>query len=89
MCANTLLLYSLTPRNIFFGYDYVIYLLGIVALSAAAAALYFVIPHFDDEEGQAHPRTVTLLAGIGLGLINLIAAIILTPLVFVIWGITA
>jgi len=89
MGANILLFYALTPGNFFLGYDIFIYLLGIIAFTGAGSALYFAIPHFDDEAGQAHPLTRTMLAGIGLGAINLVGAIVLTPLVFVVWGLTA
>jgi len=89
MCANMFLLYALRPPNFFYGYDFFIYMLGIVAFLGAAAALYFAIPFFDDEEGHAMPKTGTLFLGIGLGAINLLTAIILTPLVFIIWGISA
>lgn len=61
-------------------------LIGLAGFITAATTLYFAIPFYDDNTNSRQPYTKRLLAGIGIGSINLIAVIILTPSVFISWG---
>lgn len=84
--ANLNLLVALSPMNLFADYNYVVVMLGFIGFFASVGSLYFGIPYYDEETQMKHPRTLAMYIGLVLGSINLIGVMILTPLVFVVWG---
>ncbi|TET55366.1 MAG: hypothetical protein E3J54_00270 [Actinobacteria bacterium] len=84
--ANLLLIYFATQGSLFFGGSTLIVVIGFIALFASACSLYFGIPYYDEETQTKYPMTRAMYFGVSLGLLNLLGAITLTPLVFIIWG---